>query len=63
MSIYNRFEEATSSLIGLAMVVGSFLLWCYGIAICWQFNQIFWLVVSVFFPPVGFVIGAYNVIF
>ena len=63
MGIYNRFEEATSSLLGLAMVVGSFLLWCYGIAVCWQVNQIFWLVVSIFFLPVGFVIGLYNLIF
>lgn len=63
MGIYNRFEEATSSLLGLAMVVGSFLLWCYGIAVCWRADELFWAVVSFAMPPIGFVIGLYNFIF
>ena len=59
----NRLEELFGSLIGMAVVIGGFMLWCYGIAVCWRFGELFWAVVSFVFPPVGFVIGVYNVIF
>lgn len=63
MSLYNRFEEATSSLLGLGLIVTCFALWCYGIAECWRLGEYFWAVVSFTMPPVGFVIGLYNLIF
>lgn len=59
----NKFEDGFSALIGFAMVVCSFLLWCYGVAVCWQWGEYFWTVVSFVFPPVGFLIGLYNFIF
>ena len=59
----NRLEELFGSLIGIAFVIGSFLLWCYGIAVCWRADELFWAVVSFAFPPVGLAIGVYNVIF
>lgn len=49
------------SITGIAVVVGSFLLWCYGIAVCIQANEIFWAVVSFAFFPVGLVIGVWNI--
>ena len=58
-----RFAEGFSGLIALAIMVGSFLLWCYGIAVCWRFGELFWAVVSFVMPPVGLVIGLYNWIF
>ena len=63
MSLFNRFEEATSSLLGMAIIVGSFAVWCYGVAQCFKFQEYFWAVVSFAFPPVGFIVGVYNLIF
>lgn len=63
MNLWNRIEEAVGSAIGVGIVLGSFLLWCFGIAVCWRADELFWAVVSFAMPPVGFVIGLYNFIF
>lgn len=58
-----RFNDGISGLIAVAIMIGAFLLWCYGIAVCWQWGELFWAVVSFAMPPVGFCIGLYNIIF
>ena len=59
----HNMSEKLAYIFGFCVSMGSILIWIYGMAVCWIANQIFWLLVSLIFPPVGFVIGAYNLIF
>lgn len=56
-------DDNFSGLLAFGMMVGSFLLWCYGISICIKYHETFWAVVSFIAAPVGVLIGAYNLIF
>jgi hypothetical protein len=54
------------SLVGMAVIgfyIGSFAIWCYGVAACLKTAEYFWAVFSFALPPVGFLIGLYNLIF
>jgi len=56
-------KDAFENITTLAVIVGSFLLWCFGITVCWRADEIFWAIVSFTFPPVGFCIGLFNLFF
>jgi len=56
-------KDAAISFLGLAFGVLAFFMWCYGIAVCWRADELFWAVVSFVLPPVGFVVGLFNLIF
>lgn len=56
-------KDAAISFLGLAFGVWAFFMWCYGIAVCWRADELFWAVVSFVLPPVGFVVGVFNWIF
>ena len=56
-------KDTYAPLISFALYVAAFLLWAYGVAVCWRADELFWTVVSVFFAPVGFIVGLYNFIF
>ena len=58
-----KYDEGFSAFIALGLWVGSIAVWCYGLAICWKSNEIFWTIFSFAFPPAGFLIGLYNLIF
>lgn len=56
-------KDAAISFLGLAFGVWALFMWCYGIAVCWRADELFWAVVSFVLPPVGFVVGVFNWIF
>lgn len=56
-------KDAAISFLGLAFGVWALFMWCYGIAVCWRADELFWAVVSFVLPPVGFVVGLFNLIF
>jgi hypothetical protein len=56
-------NENINGLVGFALAIGAFLLWCNGIAVCIKNQEIFWAVVSFVMPPAGFFIGLWNIIF
>ena len=58
-----KFAESASGLVAMGSYVGVFAIWCYGIAACIKYSEIFWAVFSFAMPPVGFAIGLYNLIF
>lgn len=58
-----RFAESMSGLIAFGIYFGAFAIWCYGITVCVKTSEIFWAVFSFAMPPVGFIIGLYNLIF
>lgn len=58
-----RFSDGLSGLFGLAFVIASFCLWCYGVAVCIRLGEYFWAVAGFAMPPIGFVVGLYNFIF
>jgi hypothetical protein len=56
-------SDNVEGLLGFALAIGAFLLWCNGIAVCIKNHEIFWAVFSFLMPPAGFVIGLWNIIF
>ena len=56
-------NDAITGLIGLALGICAFLTWCYGIAVCWRADELFWAVVSFVMPPIGFAVGLFNLFF
>ena len=61
--IYHFKGLIMEGLFAIALYIGVFFAWAYGVAICWAANELFWAVVSFSFFPVGVIIGVYNVIF
>jgi len=56
-------KDLFESVTAMAIMIGSFMIYCYGIAVCWRADELFWAVVSFTLPPVGFVIGLWNLFF
>lgn len=58
-----RYEDGMGAMIALALWGGSIAVWCYGLTVCFKTGELFWAIFSFAFPPVGFIIGLYNLIF
>jgi hypothetical protein len=56
-------NDAFTSFLAFVFGVWAFCMWCYGIAVCWRADELFWAVVSFVMAPVGFLIGVYNWLF
>lgn len=56
-------KDALGSIGATIVIIGSFLIWCFGISVCWRADELFWAVVSFTFPPVGFFVGLFNLFF
>jgi len=55
-------KDTFESITALALIVAGFLIWCYGIAVCWRADELFWAVVCFAFAPLGFIVGLFNLV-
>ncbi len=55
-------KDAFEGITAFAVMIAGFLLWCYGIAVCWRADELFWAVVSFALFPVGVLIGLFNLV-